>query len=104
MQKKKSGVKKCLEICLGGVGRLMANAILNFHFDYLKPSLSVLSILVRVLGHLFPAFCLFVMNTNDGKLQICSCLMDDETNFILAKTQINNNLFKKRIGVDLCQY
>ena len=24
----------------GGVGRLMANAILNFHFDYLKPSLS----------------------------------------------------------------
>ena len=24
----------------GGVGRLMANAILNFHFDYLNPSLS----------------------------------------------------------------
>ena len=23
----------------GGVGRLMANAILNFHFDYLNPSL-----------------------------------------------------------------
>ena len=23
----------------GGGGRLMANAILNFHFDYLKPSL-----------------------------------------------------------------
>ena len=43
MQKKKSGVKKCLEICAikgGGVGRLMANAILNFHFDYLKPSLT----------------------------------------------------------------
>ena len=41
MQKKKSGVKKCLEICAikGGVGRLMANAILNFHFDYLNPSL-----------------------------------------------------------------
>ena len=42
MQKKKSGVKKCLEICAikgGGVGRLMANAILNFHFDYLHPSL-----------------------------------------------------------------
>ena len=34
--------KKCLEICAikgGGVGRLMANAILNFHFDYLHPSL-----------------------------------------------------------------
>ena len=24
----------------GGVGRLMANAILNFHFDYLHPSLN----------------------------------------------------------------
>ena len=24
----------------GGVGRLMANAILNFHFDYRHPSLS----------------------------------------------------------------
>ena len=24
----------------GGVGRLMANAILNFHFDYLNPSLT----------------------------------------------------------------
>ena len=43
MQKKKSGVKKCLEICAikgGGVGPLMANAILNFHFDFLTPSLS----------------------------------------------------------------
>ena len=45
MQKKKSGVKKCLEICAikgggGGGGPLMANAILNFHFDYLNPSLS----------------------------------------------------------------
>ena len=25
--------------CGGGVGRLMANAIKNFHFDYLTPSL-----------------------------------------------------------------
>ena len=44
MQKKKSGVKKCLEICAikggGGGGRLMANAILNFHFDYLNTSLT----------------------------------------------------------------
>ena len=44
MQKKKSGVKKCLEILplkgWGGVGPLMANAILNFHFDFLHPSLS----------------------------------------------------------------
>merc|ERR1712012_1406203 len=42
LQKKKSGVKKCLEICAikgGGVGPLMANAILNFHFDFLTPSL-----------------------------------------------------------------
>ena len=42
LQKKKSGVKKCLEICAikgGGSRRLMANTILNFHFDYLHPSL-----------------------------------------------------------------
>ena len=42
MEKKKSGVKKCLEICAikgGGVGRLMANAIKNFHFDYRHTSL-----------------------------------------------------------------
>ena len=41
MQKKKSGVEKCLEILplRGGVGRLMANAILNFHFDYWHTSL-----------------------------------------------------------------
>ena len=42
--KEKSGVKKCLEILPlrgggGGVGRLMANAILNFHFDFLNTSL-----------------------------------------------------------------
>ena len=45
MQKKKSGVKKCLEICAvkGGVGRLMANAILNFHFDYPHTSLRKLT-------------------------------------------------------------
>ena len=39
MQKKKSGVKKCLEIVTikggGGVRRLMEKTILNFHFDYL---------------------------------------------------------------------
>ena len=43
MQKKKSGVKKCLEILPlrggGEVGPLMANAILNFHFDFLTTSL-----------------------------------------------------------------
>ena len=47
MQKKKSGVKKCLEILplrggRGGVGPLMANAILNFHFDFLTPSLIII--------------------------------------------------------------
>ena len=44
LQKKKTGVKKCLEICAikgggRGVGRIMANAILNFHFDYPHTSL-----------------------------------------------------------------
>ena len=43
LQKKKSGVKKCLEICAikgGGGRRLMAKTILNFHFDYLTTSLT----------------------------------------------------------------
>ena len=44
LQKKKSGVKKCLEIMTirggGGRGRcLMAKTILNFHFDSLKTRL-----------------------------------------------------------------
>ena len=42
LQKKKSGIKKCLEICaIKGAGgrRLMANTILNFHFNYLHTSL-----------------------------------------------------------------
>ena len=55
---KKSGVKKCLEILPlrgGGVGRLMANAILNFHFDYLHTSLSCLATSwARSNGHLRP--------------------------------------------------
>ena len=37
MQKKKSEIKKWMEICAdkgGGVRRLMANAILNFHFCF----------------------------------------------------------------------
>ena len=41
LQKKKSGVKKCLEIMSikGGGRRLMEKSILNFHFDYLPISL-----------------------------------------------------------------
>ena len=32
----------------GGVGPLMANAILNFHFDFLTPSLSDVTGMVNV--------------------------------------------------------
>ena len=45
--KEKEWGKKCLEICAikggrgGGVGRLMANTILNFYFDYWNPSLTL---------------------------------------------------------------
>ena len=43
LQKKKSGVKMSENFAIkwgvGGVGRLMANAILNFHFDYWHTSL-----------------------------------------------------------------
>ena len=66
------------------------------------------------MGHLIHAWYLLVLITNDGKadldtnniyrklqitnykLQIYSCLVNDETNFILAKTQNNGNLYKKR--------
>ena len=54
--KEKKWGKKCLEICaiqgVGGVGHLMANAILNFHFDYLHPSLieSILRSVMAALG------------------------------------------------------
>ena len=34
----------------GGVGRLMENAILNFHFDYLKPSLTFRGVLNVLLA------------------------------------------------------
>ena len=34
----------------GGVGPLMANAILNFHFDYLKSSLSHMILAFKIKG------------------------------------------------------
>ena len=45
LQKKKSGVKNVWKFVplRGGVGRLMANAILNFHFDYLTTSLRLVT-------------------------------------------------------------
>ena len=50
----KSGVKKCLEIMSikggGDVRRLMEKSILNFHFDYLNPSLSSVSSLSIVIS------------------------------------------------------
>ena len=53
-KKKKSGVKKCLEILPlrgggGGGGRLMANAILNFHFDFLNTSLTSIPRILKAL-------------------------------------------------------
>ena len=54
-KRKKGGVKKRLEICAikgggGRGGRLMANTILNFHFDYWNPSLRQLSVLWAIIG------------------------------------------------------
>ena len=51
LQKKKSGVKKCLEICAikGGGRRLMANAILNLHFDYWHTSLILLVVVLMMM-------------------------------------------------------
>ena len=57
MQKKKSGVKKCLEICAikgGGGQRLMENTILNFHFDYLNTSLSCFATMYIMGGDVVP--------------------------------------------------
>ena len=51
MQKKKSRVKNVWKFVplRGGVGRLMAKTILNFHFDYLKPSLRFAGFFIRNL-------------------------------------------------------
>ena len=87
MQKKKSGVKKCLEICAikgGGRGgrRLMANTILNFHFDYWNTSLtkivasmkfpSVLQRLQSLHSDGFDSLCL---------LRMCALRGEDCVNF-----------------------
>ena len=57
LQKKKSGVKKCLEISAikGGGRRLMAKSILNFHFDYPHTSLSF-SMVIAWFCCLIPLF------------------------------------------------
>ena len=49
-QKKKSGVKnvwKFVPLRGGGGGCPMANTILNFHFDYLNPSLRFVAVVCR---------------------------------------------------------
>ena len=78
MQKKKSGVKKCLEICAikgGGGRRLMAKTILNFHFDYLTTSLR--SILRREIIIAAPLLLLLNLELIDFALETltppCSC-------------------------------
>ena len=52
--KKKSEVKKCLEIMTirggGGARRLMEKTILNFHFDYLTTSLKLSNIFYSTNG------------------------------------------------------
>ena len=56
LQKKKSGVKKCLEICAikgggrGGGRRLMTNTILNFHFDYPHTSLIIITNITIIIS------------------------------------------------------
>ena len=55
-KRKKGGVKKCLEICAikgGGGRRLMANNILNFHFDYWNTSLSSARSALKLVLHLW---------------------------------------------------
>ena len=44
----------------GGGGRLMANAILNFHFDFLNPSLTNDSSLNQHCNIMLIVDCLFV--------------------------------------------
>ena len=75
MQKKKSGVKKCLEILplRGGGGRLMGNAILNFHFDYLNPSLIEINFQEqtcrRTTGRPILFICIFYANPTKKDLK-----------------------------------
>ena len=68
MQKKKSGVKKCLEIRAikgGGVGPLMANAILNFHFDYVTTSLTFPCKNLLLGGHICSIIMILVTRLTD---------------------------------------
>ena len=66
----------------GGVGRLMANAILNFHFDFLNPSLTlnqfnqgqvrvVLVCVLICLGLLMLAA--LHLDTRSSPAQACDC-------------------------------
>ena len=63
----------------GGVGRLMANAILNFHFDYLTPSLSGNSSLEVVWMCSEFSYCLFAFLSYclwNSKKQSRSCFYE----------------------------
>ena len=82
MQKKKSGVKKCLEIRpLGGGGgevrRLMEKTILDFYFDYLNISLSqVKDNVISNINHGFIKMYeeqLFKRSEGSGMFDILSC-------------------------------
>ena len=54
----------------GGVGPLMANAILNFHFDFLTPSLTLYMIYQKELTRIAPKMCLEYPQTDlSGKKQ-----------------------------------
>ena len=53
----------------GGVGRLMANTILNFHFDYLHPSLSAAEATCLLMEMTIGTGRTPTLNTNHSFLQ-----------------------------------
>ena len=61
MKKERCGVKKCLEICAvgggGGVGRLMANVVLNFQFNIF----CILPLVEEYKVDLFAFFCVGII-------------------------------------------
>ena len=60
----------------GGVGRLIAKNILNFHFDYLTPSLKDLARLIKIIeNNQLRVLCRDILNS-------CHCAPPREEHFI----------------------
>ena len=72
-----------------GVGRLMANAILNFHFDYLNPSLTEMTTAAMTVRRRRGVEAMMVVPTNLEGIAV---------NMIMARVGWNTNLCRELKG------